>query len=155
MIDQAHMVCPLQTHGQENLITASLMGQAYDGVYDVLGNLPRTPRSAAALFPASVTFISSNSALRCSVWVALCQTERQRGEEEGKEGGGKERCRNGAKESSFGVLTDGSCVCVTVPGRRPRSEFSCGFNLQVGENRISRKVLILTLYSLIYGKGEI
>lgn len=39
-----------QTHNLENLITVYLMGQPYDGVYDVLGNLLLTPCSAPALF---------------------------------------------------------------------------------------------------------
>ncbi len=51
MIDQTQMVCPLQTHNLENLITAYLMGQPYDGVYDVLGNLLLT--NPAALQPFS------------------------------------------------------------------------------------------------------
>lgn len=38
----------LQTDNLENLITTNLMGQPYDGVYDVLGNLLLTPRSALA-----------------------------------------------------------------------------------------------------------
>lgn len=42
------MVCPPQTHNLENLITVYLMGQPYDGAYDVLGNLQLTPCSAPA-----------------------------------------------------------------------------------------------------------
>lgn len=44
------VVPPPQTHNQENLITVYLMGQPYDGVYDVLGNFLLTPCSAPALF---------------------------------------------------------------------------------------------------------
>lgn len=41
---------PAKTHNLENLITVCLMGQLYDGVYDVLANLLLTSRSAQTFF---------------------------------------------------------------------------------------------------------
>lgn len=48
--DRSNIVCPLQIHSLEKLITACLMGRPYNGVYDLSGNLLLRPCSTSAFW---------------------------------------------------------------------------------------------------------